>query len=140
MTKKYTMTKKCKHCDGDLSRGDVLYCSNKCQADYQYKAYIDRWKKGQETGITGKYYTSKHIRRYLFEKYDNKCAKCGWSETNKFSGKIPLEIEHIDGDYRNCLEENFTLLCPNCHSLTKTYKGANKGKGRANRVKYRLPS
>jgi hypothetical protein len=25
------------------------------------------------------------------------------------------------------------LLCPNCHSLTKTFKGANKGRGRHQR-------
>ena len=27
-------------------------------------------------------------------------------------------------------EENLTLLCPNCHSLTPTYRGANKGNGK----------
>ena len=27
----------------------------------------------------------------------------------------------------------FSLLCPNCHSLTSTYKGANKGNGRVGR-------
>jgi hypothetical protein len=26
------------------------------------------------------------------------------------------------------------LLCPNCHSLTSTYRARNKGKGRARRV------
>jgi 5-methylcytosine-specific restriction endonuclease McrA len=26
--------------------------------------------------------------------------------------------------------ENLELLCPNCHSLTKNYKGSNKGQGR----------
>ena len=30
----------------------------------------------------------------------------------------------------NNKEENLTLLCPNCHSLTPTAKGANKGNGR----------
>ncbi len=34
--------------------------------------------------------------------------------------------------------KNLTLLCPNCHSLTKTYKGANKGGGRTYRKKYYL--
>ena len=41
----------------------------------------------------------------------------------------------VDGNYTNNKEENLTLLCPNCHSLTKTYKGANKGNGRHNRMK-----
>ena len=66
----------------------------------------------------------------LFNKYDNKCVKCGWGETNIHTGNIPLEVEHIDGNAENSSPENVTLLCPNCHSLTKTYKGANKGHGR----------
>jgi predicted HNH restriction endonuclease len=47
-----------------------------------------------------------------------------------------LEIEHIDGNFENNAEENLELLCPNCHSLTSTYKGANKGSGRKERKKY----
>ena len=34
--------------------------------------------------------------------------------------------------------ENLILLCPNCHSLTATYKGANLNKGRKARSKYRI--
>lgn len=30
---------------------------------------------------------------------------------------------------------NLILLCPNCHSLTPTYKALNKGNGRHNRMK-----
>ena len=35
-------------------------------------------------------------------------------------------------------EDNFEVLCPNCHSLTSTYKSLNKGKGRKDRKKYNL--
>ena len=31
---------------------------------------------------------------------------------------------------------NLIALCPNCHYLTATYKGANKGYGRKIRKKY----
>ena len=55
---------------------------------------------------------------------------------NPYTGKIPLEVDHIDGDYTNNNENNLTLLCPNCHSLTPTYKGANSGRGRKTRHKY----
>ena len=95
-----------------------------------YENYIERWKKGLESGFRKPYYLSKHVVRYLFEKYDNRCQECGWNETNPFTKKVPLETHHIDGDHKNCKEENLMLLCPNCHSLTKTHKGANKGKGR----------
>ena len=70
------------------------------------------------------------------EKYQCKCSKCGWGEENPFSHTIPLEVEHIDGNFQNNREDNLTLLCPNCHSLTPTYKGANKRNGRKDREKY----
>ena len=59
-----------------------------------------------------------------------------WSKTNPYTGNIPLEIDHIDGNYKNNNEDNLILLCPNCHSLTETYKGANLNHGRNNRHKY----
>lgn len=70
------------------------------------------------------------MRRYIFEKFNNKCSKCGWSEINPYTNRIPLEIEHKDGNWKNSFEENLELLCPNCHSLTSTYRGANRGNGR----------
>ena len=113
------------------------FCSNQCQKQYEYCNYIERWKNNEETGMKGKYQISNHIRRYLFEKYDSKCALCGWGVVNTYSNMIPLEIEHIDGNYLNNSEENLILLCPNCHSLTATYKGANKN-GRKSRRHYSL--
>ncbi|MFW5895280.1 MAG: HNH endonuclease [archaeon] len=47
-----------------------------------------------------------------------------------------LEIEHIDGNAKNNREENLDLICPNCHSLTSTYKALNSGKGNRDRLKY----
>jgi hypothetical protein len=44
-----------------------------------------------------------------------------------------VEVEHIDGDWQNNNPENLILLCPNCHSLTPTYRGLNRGRGRARR-------
>jgi hypothetical protein len=39
---------------------------------------------------------------------------------------LPLEVDHLDGDWRNNLPANLRLLCPNCHSATDTYRGRNK--------------
>lgn len=112
------------------------YCSIKCQKEYEYKNYIKKWKKGLVSGMRGKYQISLHIKRYIFEKYKYKCSICGWNEVNKHTGLLPLEIEHIDGNFENNCEKNLTLLCPNCHSLTSTYKGANLNHGRKSRKKY----
>ena len=127
----------CKNC-GNLLNAGKYYCNNFCQKEYEYKKYIDDWKKGLQDGMKGKYQISNHIRKYLLQKYDNRCSRCGWGEMNPYSGLVPLEIEHIDGNYQNNTENNLILLCPNCHSLTSTYKGANIGKGRKARKKYSL--
>lgn len=125
----------CKNCGKELGSGQKSYCNNKCQKEYQYKTYIERWKDGLENGLIGKYALSGHIKKYIRDKFDNKCCVCGWHEISEFTKKVPLEIHHIDGNYKNNSEDNLQLLCPNCHSLTKTYKGANRGKGRL-RSKY----
>ncbi len=114
------------------------YCSVRCQKEYEYKTYIERWKIGKENGMRGNYQISMYLKTYLFNKYNNKCARCGWGEKNRYTGNIPLEIEHIDGNYLNNSENNLILLCPNCHSLTSTYKGANLNNGRKARRKYKL--
>lgn len=126
---------KCRNCLKEID-GRKVYCSNKCQKEFQYKEYIIKWKNGEETGMRGDYQISLHIKRYLLEKYNNKCARCGWGMINKFTNTLPLEIEHIDGNYKNNKEDNLILLCPNCHSLTSTYKGANVNNGRKGRSKY----
>jgi 5-methylcytosine-specific restriction endonuclease McrA len=39
--------------------------------------------------------------------------------------KIPLQVDHINGDRKNNSIENLRLLCSTCHSLTPTYCGKN---------------
>ena len=132
----------CLECDAAIENnrnGSRKYCSHKCQQEHQYKKRVKEWKDGiwDGNGIEG-FDTSSVIRRYLTEKYNNRCAKCGWNEVNIFTNKVPLQVEHIDGNYKNSKEENLTLICPNCHSLTGTWGGRNKGKGRP-RYKYNVP-
>lgn len=56
------------------------------------------------------------------------CSECGLRE---WRGRpIPLELDHQDGDKRNNELSNLRLLCPNCHALTPTYRGRNRGKYR----------
>ena len=109
------------------------YCSHKCQIEYQQKQWEEKWLSGEISGFSETDHWGNvpdRIRTYLFKKFDSKCSICGWGERNKYTGKIPLEVEHIDGNHSNNRPENLTLICPNCHSLTKTYRGANRGNGR----------
>tara|TARA_B100001057_G_C22117928_1_gene669634 strand:- start:39 stop:485 length:447 start_codon:yes stop_codon:yes gene_type:complete len=112
------------------------YYDNKHQKDYQRNLFIERWLRGEESGRNGRLGISKHIRRYLMEMNNYKCSKCGWGKKNKFSNKVPLEINHIDGRHINNSIDNLELLCPNCHSLTSTYKNVG-GKSRKSTRKYR---
>jgi Zn finger protein HypA/HybF involved in hydrogenase expression len=131
----------CKHCPKEISRnsktGLCPECWHKEQSNLIYKDYIDKWKKGLVDGLRGSSTISAQIRKYLFEKYHSKCTRCGWGEINPYTNKVPLDVEHLDGNYQNNKEENLILLCPNCHSLTETYKGVNRGNGRPFRAAYK---
>ena len=120
----------CLNCSKPINKKNK-FCSNKCQKEYEYKQYIKRWKEDKETGLRGEYQISMYIKTY-----HNRCVRCGWGEVNQYTKNIPLEVEHIDGNYKNNKEENLILLCPNCHSLTSTYKGANLNHGSKKRRKY----
>ena len=127
------ITRHCLNCGKELDYSAKKYCSNDCQAQYEYTSYIERWKNGEESGVIGKYATSKYIRKYLFNKYSNKCQKCGLGEVNPSTGLIPLQIHHKDGNCVNNSEDNLELLCPNCHSLTETYGSLNVNSSRVYR-------
>lgn len=65
------------------------------------------------------------IQREGLLKYE--CAWCGLGP--EWRGKpLTLELDHIDGDHRNHTITNLRFLCPNCHSMTPTYRGVNTGK------------
>lgn len=122
---------KCINCDKELPQRRAQhankYCNNQCQSDFQYKEHITEWKNSTSVPSV----LSKHVKRYLKDKQANKCNTCGIDSWN--NKPIVLEVEHKDGNSENNTEENLCLLCPNCHSQTPTYKGANKGNGRHSR-------
>lgn len=124
----------CPVCGKEPYRSFYKYCSNKCQQEFQHQEYIERWKSGKETGLQKMGIVSVHVKRYLREKYENKCCLCNWAEVNPKTGIIPLVADHIDGDWENNVETNLRLICPNCDSLSPTYAGLNKGNGRRNRA------
>ena len=117
---------KCLNCNNEISERKK-FCSNKCQGDYVKKITYEKIKNGDVT------LSEKSYKEYLILLHGNKCMECGWDKVNPVTGKCPIELEHIDGDSTNNKLENLCLLCPNCHSLTPTYKALNKGNGRHKR-------
>lgn len=98
---------------------------------------VDRWKNDPTTAMNSVGALNRTVRAYLLKEANHKCSKCGWGEINTATGNVPLQIDHIDGDYRNNSPDNLRVLCPNCHSLTHNYGSLNKGGGREYRREYR---
>ncbi|MCC7160440.1 hypothetical protein IT399_01835 [Candidatus Nomurabacteria bacterium] len=125
---------KCLNCEKETARAAYKYCSNLCQLAYQRENYIKKWKRGEVSGLQGLGIVSVYVKKYLRNKFGNKCVLCGWSKINPKTGKVPLVADHIDGNWRNNIESNLRLLCPNCDALSSTYAGLNRGNGRKNRA------
>jgi len=125
---------KCLMCAKEPNRPGYKYCSNACQQEFQRHLFIARWRRGEESGIDSIGLVKRPIKRLLREKFDNKCCLCGWSAINPVTGVVPLVADHIDGNWRNNVEDNLRLVCPNCDALSPTFSALNKGKGRANRA------
>jgi hypothetical protein len=132
------------------------FCSTKCARSYSTKGKRNEINKRVSEKLIGrnvKRSISKERWKEIYEKrkkhYDNVilnadyhtlsferlkkrivleqngiCDKCKLSEW--LGEKIPLELEHIDGNHNNNERDNLKALCPNCHSLTPTWRGRNK--------------
>ena len=74
---------------------------------------------------TDKFITSHNLKIKLIKEgiKENKCERCGCSEW--LGQPIPLELHHKDGNHYNNKLNNLEILCPNCHALTKNYRGKN---------------
>lgn len=74
------------------------------------------------------------LRRLLLKKRGHKCEMCGGTVWR--TCKIPLDVDHINGNAQDCRPENVRLLCKNCHAITPTYGSKNRGNGRPERRAY----
>ena len=66
-------------------------------------------------------------KRWIVIYQQNNC--CNRCKLNSWLNKpLILEIDHTDGDRYNNSRHNLEGLCPNCHSLTDTWRGKHRKK------------
>jgi hypothetical protein len=82
----------------------------------------------QELLVDGSRYQSFKLKRRLIEEglKEARCESCGLLGWN--GEPLPLELDHINGRNDDNRLMNLRILCPNCHALTSTYRGRNKGR------------
>jgi hypothetical protein len=103
------------------------------------------WNKGLRTSrrpkrsldsvlVLNSPYQSSKLKKRLFAAglKSAHCELCGWAERSR-DGRLPLELDHVNGERTDNRLENLRILCPNCHSLQETHRGRNIG--RRSRVK-----
>lgn len=66
---------------------------------------------------------SRLIRAGLKQGRCEECALDTWR-----GEPLPLALDHVNGDPCDNRIENLRILCPNCHALTKTWCGRNRGR------------
>jgi predicted nucleic acid-binding Zn ribbon protein len=137
LPKKEKIIKHCLNCGCEITGYHrIKFCSPQCSGDYRYKESILKWKNKEIKGYTSNYSLKDFVRKYILIKNENKCEKCECNLINPFSNKSILQIHHIDNDVSNDNENNLQALCPNCHALTGSFMGLNKGNSkRVNRYK-----
>lgn len=131
-SRKKAEAKKCINCEKILSRRhSQKYCSNKCQQSFLSRLKFEQWKAGIEKGWSGQTrQLSNFVRRYMLEKYNFACVKCGWNKRHPADNLPLVEINHIDGNAENCKEDNLEVICPNCHAETLNFRSRNKNSKR----------
>lgn len=111
--------------DSYLKKLDITYIGNKGlkgqKTDLKYKTAIE-YISSVEHVLSNKL-KYKLIRDGLKE---HKCEICNGTEW--LGKKIPIELDHIDGNHYNNDFNNLRIVCPNCHSIQDTNSGKNVGR------------
>ena len=97
---------------------------------HRQKSIETKKKNALDVFLSGEYNASNHAIKERLKDLGIKqcCSECGIDAWN--GKKIPLELDHVNGDSKDNSIENLRLLCPNCHSLTDTWRGKNINTGK----------
>lgn len=106
----------------DISHFDVKNSRRRNKTDSLLQEVLGRLKKDN--------FIHRSTLRFWILKFglvEYRCSSCGIEE---WKGQpIVLDLDHKDGNRDNNSLENLHFLCPNCHSLTTTFRGRNNARG-----------
>jgi hypothetical protein len=108
-------------------KSDKVKIANRSKSKEVYEKMIETKKKIHIQKIMTSEYSDlsfESLRFRIIYEQNSCCNNCGLKEW--MGVEIPLELEHIDGNNKNNVRDNLEMLCPNCHALTKTWRGRNK--------------
>lgn len=138
-------TLECRICNtlfSSISRSPTAwYCTQECFKNWQEELF-EKWKQPSQPCPASFLDRNGHLLPRIAKKvkayYNWTCnakledeSRCGWSRIHPITNKIPVQLDHIDGDSLNNEFSNLRVMCPSCHSLTSTFGALNVGNGRA---------
>lgn len=93
---------------------------------------VDMFKKAaneipvEKAFVKNSKFTRSHLKTKIlkYKLLSHKCSVCGL-EPEWNGQRLTLQIDHINGINTDHRIENLRFLCPNCHSQTPNYAGAN---------------
>lgn len=122
---------KCKGCSKRLQYDNTTgFCRGPCREQEQIRLWLDGSLDGGAAGGSVRSF----VPRWMIDSFGECCCICGWNEVHPITGRVVVEIDHVDGDSTNCASTNLRFLCRNHHALTSTYKALNRGRGRKRAV------
>jgi len=81
-----------------MKKGATRFCSMLCHRT------VERERR-ERILLAGEYPPLRNqnafLPSFLIERLGELCSRCGWNERNVLTGRVPIEIEHIDRDWRN---------------------------------------
>lgn len=112
--------------DGDHSGNGYEFLSTEIKNKMSHKGQV--FMTQEEVFIDGKEWGSELLRKYIhhYKIFEYKCSVEDCGITEQQGRDLTLELDHINGVRNNNTIENLRWLCPNCHSLTDTFRGYNK--------------